>query len=152
QALKPIDVEELETHLRDQLSALVDAGLSPDEAFLVAVKRIGDLNALSREFALEHAERLWKQLVLPTEESGRDDEARELGVAVGLAVLAACAVKVPELFGRHILQPGAAGFYARNFSLFAFPLLIAYFVWKRRATKNLWWSLALLVAAAVVFA
>ena len=58
------DVEELESHLRDQVKALVDAGLAPDEAFLVAVKRMGSQDALSREFAREHSERLWKQLVL----------------------------------------------------------------------------------------
>ena len=43
------DVEELEGHLRDQLVALTEAGLAGDEAFLVAVKRMGSLDALSRE-------------------------------------------------------------------------------------------------------
>ena len=58
------DVEELEGHLRDQVAALTEAGLADDEAFLVAVKRMGSLDALSREFAREHSERLWKQLVI----------------------------------------------------------------------------------------
>ena len=58
------DVEELEVHLRDQVAALTEAGLASDEAFLVAVKRMGSLDALSREFAREHSERLWKQLVI----------------------------------------------------------------------------------------
>ena len=58
------DVEELEGHLRDQVAALTEAGLAGDEAFLVAVKRMGSLDALSREFAREHSERLWKQLVI----------------------------------------------------------------------------------------
>ena len=57
-------MEELEGHLRDQLAALTEAGLAGDEAFLVAVKRMGSLDALSREFAREHSERLWKQLVM----------------------------------------------------------------------------------------
>ena len=58
------DVEELEGHLRDQVVALTDAGLAADEAFLIAVKRMGSLDALSREFAREHSERLWRQLVV----------------------------------------------------------------------------------------
>ena len=62
-AIRPVDVEELEDHLRDQVATLVDAGLATDEAFLVAVKRLGALDALSRAFALEHSGRLWKQLV-----------------------------------------------------------------------------------------
>ena len=64
QAVHGPDVEELEGHLRDQLAALTEAGLAGDEAFLVAVKRMGSLDALSREFARAHSERLWKQLVM----------------------------------------------------------------------------------------
>ena len=65
QAIHAVDIAELEDHLREQIAALTDAGLSPDEAFLVAVKRLGSLDVLSREFALEHSDRLWKQLVMP---------------------------------------------------------------------------------------
>ena len=64
QAVHGPDVEELEGHLRDQLAALTQAGLAGDEAFLVSVKRMGSLDALSREFAHAHSERLWKQLVI----------------------------------------------------------------------------------------
>jgi hypothetical protein len=35
------DVDELEGHLRDQIAELDAAGLTADEAFLVAVKRMG---------------------------------------------------------------------------------------------------------------
>ena len=56
------DVDELEGHLRDQIADLNEAGLDDEEAFLVAVKRMGDVDSLSREFAREHSGRLWKQL------------------------------------------------------------------------------------------
>ena len=65
-----MDADELEDHLRSQASALVRAGLTEDEAFLIAVKRIGDLDALSREFAREHSERLWKRLVVAPGDGG----------------------------------------------------------------------------------
>ena len=64
QAIRPVDVAELEDHLRDEVAALRGAGLSENEAFLVAVKRMGALDAISNEFAREHSERLWKQLVI----------------------------------------------------------------------------------------
>src|ERR687889_2129266 len=64
QAIHSVDVAELEDHLREQVTVLVDAGLTTDEAFLVAVKRMGKLDVLSREFAREHSDRLWKQLVV----------------------------------------------------------------------------------------
>jgi hypothetical protein len=126
------DVEELESHLRDEVETLVGAGLESDEAFLVAVKRMGALDAVSREFAQEHSERLWKQLVF----GGRAADAHtashrvEGRVAVGLAVAAAVAFKVPALFG-YSLSGGAEGFYARNFSLFVLPALTAFLAWKR---------------------
>ena len=46
QAIHTVDVEELEDHLRGHVATLSDAGLTPDEAFLVAVKRMGDLDEL----------------------------------------------------------------------------------------------------------
>jgi len=62
------DVDELEDHLRHQIAELNVAGLTGDEAFLIAVKRLGDVDGLSREFAREHSGRLWKQLVLAGED------------------------------------------------------------------------------------
>jgi hypothetical protein len=153
QAVHGPDVEELEGHLRDQLAALTEAGLTADEAFLVAVKRMGSLDALSREFARAHSERLWKQLVMAPDAA--DDPANaahaETLVVLGLAVAAALAIKVPALFGLR-LGGGADPFYARNASLFVLPLLTLYFVWKRgkNVVSGLW--LALPFAAAAVFA
>src|ERR671916_2185770 len=75
QAIHSVDVAELEDHLREQIAVLADAGLATDEAFLVAVKRMGGLDSLTREFAREHSDRLWKQLVL----SGEDEAAHSSG-------------------------------------------------------------------------
>ncbi len=153
QAFHGSDIEELEGHLRDQLTALTEAGLAGEEAFLVAVKRMGSLDALSREFAREHSDRLWKQLVIgprPADESAHTRHT-EILVVLGLAVAAALAIKVPALFG---LRPdgGAEMFYFRNASLFVSPLLTVYFIWKRGSgvASALW--LALPFAAGAVFA
>jgi hypothetical protein len=151
QAIHSVDVAELEDHLREQVAVLVDAGLATDEAFLVAVKRMGDLDALSREFAREHSDRLWKQLVVVPSDSG-DSRARartDAIVAFCLAAAAAVAVKVPALFGMDLDQD--AGFYARNASLFVLPLLTGYFAWKRRLDGGtLRWLAAAFVAAALL--
>ncbi len=150
QAISPVDVAELEDHLREQVATLVEAGLDDDEAFLVAVKRLGALDALSREFAREYSERLWKQLVTASPESDerKAGARRDAVVAFGLAVLAALLVKMPALFG--VDFDGQAGFYARNASFFALPLLTGYFVWKRRVdTTTVRWLAAGFVAAAV---
>jgi hypothetical protein len=129
-AVSPPDVNELEDHLRDQVADLERAGLSGDEAFLVAVKRIGSLDAVSREFAREHSERLWRQLVLDSAaDEPRARSGRELGVVLALAVAAGLAIKAPALFG--ISMADHEAFYARNLSLFVLPFLAAYFAWKR---------------------
>jgi hypothetical protein len=149
------DVEELEGHLRDQLVALTEAGLAGDEAFLIAVKRMGSLDALSREFARAHSERLWKQLVIApdTAEQSANTARAEILIVLSLAIAAALAIKVPALFGLR-LSPDheVPPFYARNASLFVFPLLTVYFVWKRGSNivRSLW--LALPFAAGAIFA
>jgi hypothetical protein len=145
-------VAELEDHLREQVAVLSDAGLDSDEAFLVAVKRMGDLDALSREFAREHSERLWKQLVVAPSETDEPQAAARTDaiVAFGLAVVAAVAVKVPALFGMQLEEDGE--FYARNLSFFVLPLLTAYFAWKRRLDRRMLPWLAVAFVAAAVFA
>ena len=154
QAIHSVDVVELEDHLRSQANALVEAGLSEDEAFLIAVKRIGDLDALSREFAREHSERLWKRLVVaPDAGAGSGVNAREALVAVALAIAAAVAIKLPELFGvRMDIDQELPELYARNLSLFVLPLLAAFFAWKRSLAPagRLWLAAPFVVAAVVI--
>ncbi|NYH46299.1 hypothetical protein HNR22_006026 [Micromonospora jinlongensis] len=132
--LQPSDADELEDHLRGSVDELVAAGLSPDEAFLVAVKRMGSLDDISREFAREHSERLWKQLVL-TGDSGSPAAGarsrRDLWVMFGCAAGAVVSVKAPALFGLTFDDDGS--FYARNATLFALPWLAAFLAWRRQA-------------------
>src|SRR5512134_114729 len=86
QAIHSVDVAELEDHLREQVAALVGAGLATDEAFLVAVKRMGALDALSLEFAREHSDRLWKQLVVVPSDSGEPRVAARTDAIVAFAL------------------------------------------------------------------
>jgi hypothetical protein len=150
QAIHAVDVAELEDHLREQVAGLIAAGLATDEAFLVAVKRMGDLDALSREFAREHSERLWKQLVVVSSDA-TEAPARartEAVVAFALALAAAAAIKLPLLFGMDLERD--AGFYARNAAVFVLPFLAGYFVWKRQlGMRPLGWLVAAFVVAAV---
>jgi hypothetical protein len=131
QAVSASDVDELEDHLRARIDELSGAGLAADEAFLIAVKRMGGLDELSREFAREHSERLWKQLVLTLDGSADDDavDRRELFVVAGLAVAAAVAIKVPELLGHPLSDDEAGGLYLRNAGLLVLPFTGAYLAW-----------------------
>jgi len=149
-AVETPDIEELEDHLRERIGALVDSGLDEEEAFLIAVKRLGALDTLSQEFAQEHSERLWRQLVMPGGAGGEEGaEARREGwIVLGLAILAGALVKFPSLLGFGFLEPGADVFYARNASFFVLPVLTGYFLWKRRSEPARWISPALAFLAA----
>lgn len=140
------DIDELEAHLRDQMADLQEAGLEEEEAFLIAMKRIGRVDDLSREFAQEQGGRLWRQLSL----AGPDDLASgdtSWIDAVLFALAAAVTTQVARL---------AAGFPAsqpdwlfRNAALFVIPFVAAYFLTRRR---NGGWAVtggALVAAAAI---
>jgi hypothetical protein len=129
------DVDELEVHLRDQIAELVEAGLTADEAFLVSVKRMGDLDTLSREFAREHSGRLWKQLVL----RGDDQQARSSNgwlEAFAFAAAAAVAMQVARLAAG--FPEEEANWLFRNFSLFVLPFLAANFARRRQLDTKKW--------------
>jgi hypothetical protein len=132
QAIDGRDVDELEDHLRGQIDRLEASGLDGDEAFLVAVKRLGGLDDLSREFAREHSDRLWKQLMFPGEP--RAPRAGGLLLAVGLAVGAGLAIKIPALFGVNFGEGG--DFYGRYFAVLVLPFLAAYFLVRRSASLS----------------
>jgi hypothetical protein len=140
------DVDELEDHLRHQIAELSTAGLAEDEAFLVAVKRMGDLDAVSREYAREHSGRLWKQLL------DADEKTPVLAEgwldALVLASAAAVVIQIARL---------AAGFpddeptwFTRNLGLFVLPFLAAYFARRRQLDARGWISTAAPFALAAV--
>jgi hypothetical protein len=153
QELQQSDADELEDHLRGCVDELVAIGLRADEAFLVAVKRMGNLDDLSREFAREHSERLWKQLVLTGETDSPVAETRsrrDLLAMVICAAGAAASIKVPELFGMRLQEDRS--FYGPNLSLFALPWLAAFLAWRRQARRPLVGILVALFALGAVAA
>ncbi|WP_416307892.1 permease prefix domain 1-containing protein [Neptunicella sp. SCSIO 80796] len=125
------DLFELEDHLRGQIDDLKAAKLSEDEAFLVATKRIGNLNAISREYAEVHSGRLWSNLIKPvssSQPSSRYDFVKVILLAIGAAI----SVKVPVLFGFGFDEDATAWFFLHNISLFFLPFIGSYFIDKRQ--------------------
>jgi hypothetical protein len=153
-AIMGSDAEELEDHLREQIASLGAGGLSEDEAFLVAVKRMGAIDALTREFAREHSDRLWKQLVLSGDGSDAgagspaSDGSRKMWVALALAVAAGVAIKLPALFGIDFAAHGA--FYRLNVGFLVLPFIVAYFAWDRPLLSSSRIRLAAVFASAAI--
>ncbi len=145
QTIRPEDVEELEDHLRSQINKLRGVGLKEDEAFIIAVKRMGDIDTISSKFAIEYSERLWKQLVF----SSAGDvfpmtKPFDAALAVGLAIAAAVTIKIPSLFGLQFSGPSEnVWFYSRNLSLFSLPFLAIFFALKRKMKQWQWFWLGI---------
>ena len=129
------DVDELEDHLRHQIAELNAAGLTADEGFLIAVKRLGDVDSLSREYAREHSGRLWKQLLL----TGDDEPALPtsgLVETLAFAVAAAVVIQIARLAAGGL--DDAPTWLVRNLSLFVLPFLAAYFARRRQLDTRQW--------------
>ncbi len=129
------DLDELEDHLRHEIAELSAAGLSADEGFLIGVKRLGDVDGLSREFAREHSGRLWKQLL----QGGEDQPARASSdwlETLAFAAGAAVAVQVARLAAD--APDEEPTWLARNISLFVLPFLAAFFARRRQLDVRGW--------------
>lgn len=140
-AIDEADADELEAHLREQVADLETAGLTGEEAFLIAIRRLGQVDQLTAEFAREHGDRVWKQLTL-TPDTGRRQPALllMLGFAVAAAVISQVARVVAESTG------GLFTWFLRDTSLFILPVLAAYFAY----TKRMPWRRIIALAAVVV--
>jgi hypothetical protein len=144
------DIAELEAHLRDGCAELAAAGLAADEAFLVAAKRLGNADALCREFAKSRTGLLWKQLFLePADPAERRRERTELILVVLLGLAAGLSAKLAQFFAGP-LDPAAPtflrGLELRNLGLYFVPAVAVFLGVKRRAPPAVW-----LAAAAAFF-
>ena len=142
-AVAPADADELESHLREQVSELTASGLSEDEAFLVAVKRLGQVDLITAEFAREHSERLWKQLVL---DHGEAPEQARASFGRTAAVAAAAALLI-QLLRLATTVPGAQEWrFALDLGFFLVVPLAVYFAVSRAVPRRV----LVVVGAAVV--
>jgi hypothetical protein len=141
------ETDALEHRLREQIATLTTAGLDADEAFLIALRRLGAVDANTLAFARAQLERDFRPPDSMPASAG-PWLGREGWGALGFALAAAILIKLPELLG---LRSGPEDeFYARNLGLFALPMVAAYFLWRQRASMARVATLAVVVVAAAV--
>jgi len=130
-SLREQDLEELESHLRDNIDDLTARGITTEEAILISIRRMGDTEALSDEFAKVTTESIWRQLLVPAlDEASRRRQHTEIVLVIGLAILGGLLAKIPALFGWDMNEDNAF-IYLKNASLFALPPVAIYLIWKR---------------------
>lgn len=184
------DLQELEDHLRDELDALRSlggrgaggsgegsgggragvgagggtgaAGLTDEEALLIAMRRMGDGRKLGRELARVDADKVWRHFSDVAAGQNRDAELGqgsdtkrggpgrqgrgEVAWVVGAALMAAALGKVPLLFGIRMTGTGFE-LYARNLSLFVVPVLMVMYYLRNRFSAGVAATLAVAVLA-----
>ncbi len=150
--LSDADIQELENHLRDEIEDLIAAGLTPDEAFLISVKRLGNVSAISHEFAKVNTENLWRHLLVePADSPAKQQNRRDVALVVIFALLAGTLFKITELFGLRFFDQAAERFFIKNLSLFILPFIAAFFLVKRKAELKTWaTTLGIFILAALI--
>ena len=125
------DIDELEDHLREEITALTQKGLSEEEGFIIAVRRMGNFPTLSKEFRKINTHDLWKKLFSePVDIEERRKNSRDLILIVVLAICAGLLTELPKLFGLGFEEHEL--FYFKNLSFFVLPFITIYFILKRQ--------------------
>ena len=142
------DIVELDNHLRDLVDELVESGLSEDEAFFIAVKRLGNVTYLSEEYSKVNTEEFWKQLqVEPVSTETQKQGKRDILLILLFSFLAGTIAKIPTFFGLELDSLA----YFKNLSFYIMPFIALLFALKRGMTKRLVWPIiGIFVATAVV--
>jgi hypothetical protein len=136
--LEEEDTLELEGHLRDQVNDLAKSGLSEEEAFIISVKRMGNLSTISEEYAKIHTENMWKHLLLDPEHPAAVGSKRDILMVILFALLAGTAVRIPALFGIEIVSIP----FFKNLSLHILPFVALFLAHKHGTPSRLRWILA----------
>ena len=139
------DLEELEDHLRDQIADLMEAGLTADEAFLIAVKRLGSIDELSREFAARTVGGSGASSLSPGPATSSSPGAG--GATRWCSPLRPRSRSKSRSLAAGI-PPQQSSWLLRNASLLVLPFLAGYFAARRRLS----WNQILVTAAPFVIA
>ena len=124
----------LADELRDTAAGLAASGLSDDEAFLVAMSRLGVRDDAARDLVHAHAEGLWDRVASGARASDPEAHKRPSGGVGGMlvfAALAGLAVRLP--YGAALGASGATPWLSlASMILVPAAVVAAWFWWQRR--------------------
>jgi hypothetical protein len=144
-ACRADDLEELESHLRDAAEKLVASGLSEEEAWLVASRRIGTSQVLEQEFAKVNRSDVWLDRLLWMLVGAQAWQlitvtANALSQFTNLVALRLARGQPPyvtaiELFGMPIPPVATALFLLTNLLVLAMLVAGCWFVIRRKGSR-----------------
>lgn len=132
------DIIELENHLKDEIDDLETAGLSPEEAFLISVKRMGNVHAISKEYSKVSSENLWKHLMInPDHALDAGQNRKYIALVIIFSLISGTLFKLPELFGLNLFDTENSMVLLKNLSFFILPFIAAFFLIKHHSTGKM---------------
>jgi len=135
------DILEMENHLVEEIDSLKEKSLSDDESFLVAIKRMGNLNAISMDYARSRSNALWKQMA---RDFGSPDNVMQHKREIRFLILCSLLAGIAGVLPSAILNiPFMEEFYVRNLFLFFVPFISLFMILRRGFT----WKSLLIPAA-----
>jgi hypothetical protein len=144
------DRDELESHLHDSMDRLIDGGLNEDEALLIALRRLGNLDELVAAQVRKEADRIWKGSYRTSQTTAGEvgtgegffHRNRDSLLIAGSFIAIALASLLPGMLGRGIIDGSPA--YFLNAGTLVLPIAGAFYVIRRwfRGTRPGWRLLA----------
>lgn len=128
------DIVELESHLRDEIDSLTKKDLTEEESFIIAIKRLGNHEILSKEYGKVNTDIIWKELIFYDGDNQNDKRMqKDILLLVLLSLFAGIMAKLPDFFGFPPLFKAKASdgyFYGKILSLFFLPSITIFFIIK----------------------
>lgn len=142
------DIIELEGHLRDQVDELIENGLMEDEAFLISIKRLGNLNILSKEYSKINIDEFWKQLLLESDDPIASKKShRDIIMIILFSLLAGTLLKLTTIF---VTDIESVAFF-KNLSFFILPFIVLIFgIIRSVSKKHISYVLGIFLITAVI--
>ncbi len=119
------DLLELENHLRDEIDDLLGAGLTEEEAFIISIKRLGNISAISNEYSKINAN-LWKYLMSDT--TTKSQHLFQIFLIMIFTLISGTLFNIPSIFG---YSPNEI-FFIKNISVFILPFVALFFIFKHK--------------------
>ncbi len=134
-SIRDPELEELESHLRDEIEDLKLLSLSDEEAFLIAVNRMGNRNCIAGEFSKLRKREMWKHLMRDSiDPEQKLHNRKELLIVALLALTAGLFTLIPGMLGYGLRTPQSIGFI-KNGGFLVIPAVAVYFIWKRQVPR-----------------
>ena len=124
-ALRDENLNELESHLRDSIAMMQTRGLSAEEAFMIAVRRVGRQSLLEAEFAKVNREGVWFDRLLWILIAFQTWIIIRFSSGFATAVLSVFSAKINELLPGFGVQKVSDRFVEITVGLLASPLMMA---------------------------